>query len=66
MKKILALTLILSLSSCAPMTPEQRQGWQDAWLRAQTVTTAVMPLALAAGAYADIENAQSLKRVSKK
>jgi len=64
--KILIITLIFFLSSCTPMTPEQRQGWQDAWLRANTITSAMLPVALAAGAYADIQNAQSLKRVSKK
>ena len=65
MKNIIIILTIL-ITGCAPMTVEQRQGWNDALLRATTITTAVLPLALAAGAYADIENAQSVRRMSKR
>ena len=67
MKTIIILTAVSILfQGCAPMTVQQRQGWADALLRARTITTAIAPIALAAGAYADIENAQSLRRISKR
>jgi hypothetical protein len=65
MNKLLIASMLI-LSSCTPMTPEERQAWSDAWLRANTITATVMPIALGAAAYADITNAESLKRASRK